>query len=401
MSSALLHLTVPVDQAREAVGAALAEHGYVVQPTAFGSLDVSRDDRGGDGTGTGEDPGVRFDVHFPAAEGETVAAFERSAVAGLVGDAAAGADDVIGEAARVVRLHLAQQGLLSAADAEAVGGTGAADGTVPAPVPPAPAPEGYPGAATPGFEGYPGAASPGDPAFGGYPAAPGYAAATAPAEGRTNTVSIVAIVLGFVVPIGGIIAGAIGLSQIKRTGEKGRGLALTGIIAGSVLTVLGVLGSIAFLALFLFAQQQIAAGAAGDPFASPSTAPDGGADPNQPPPGTFATLSVGQCLDDVPQGYVTSENVVDCDAPHFYEVFSSFTLTDGVFPGDDAVESRTLDTCDNAFAQFVGVDYQASELEYTYLAPIEETWAQGDRAVSCLLYDPAGEITGSLQGSAR
>jgi hypothetical protein len=64
------------------------------------------------------------------------------------------------------------------------------------------------------------------------PAAPAYA--PAPAAGRTNVLAIVALILGIVVPIGGIICGPIALGQIKRTGESGRGLAIAGIIIGAV-----------------------------------------------------------------------------------------------------------------------------------------------------------------------
>ncbi len=58
-----------------------------------------------------------------------------------------------------------------------------------------------------------------------------------PAGARTNTLSIVALILGILIPIGGIVTGHIALSQIKRTGEAGHGLALAGTIIGYVLTV--------------------------------------------------------------------------------------------------------------------------------------------------------------------
>lgn len=68
------------------------------------------------------------------------------------------------------------------------------------------------------------------------PAAP--PAYSAPAAGpRTNTLAIVALILGIVVPIGGIICGHIALGQIKRTGEAGHGLALAGTIIGYVFTI--------------------------------------------------------------------------------------------------------------------------------------------------------------------
>ncbi|KAM9866411.1 hypothetical protein ACIFOC_00615 [Leucobacter aridicollis] len=57
----------------------------------------------------------------------------------------------------------------------------------------------------------------------------------------TNTYALVAIVLAFIAPIAGIIFGHLGLNQIKRTGDAGRGLALTAVIYGYCAIALGVL----------------------------------------------------------------------------------------------------------------------------------------------------------------
>jgi Domain of unknown function (DUF4190) len=57
---------------------------------------------------------------------------------------------------------------------------------------------------------------------------------------KRNALAIVAIITGFLAPLIGVICGHISLSQIKRTGESGRGLALTGVIAGYCLTALYV-----------------------------------------------------------------------------------------------------------------------------------------------------------------
>jgi hypothetical protein len=66
----------------------------------------------------------------------------------------------------------------------------------------------------------------------------------------TNTLAIVALILGFVLPLGGIIAGHIALGQIKRTGEGGHGLALAGTILGYVFTGLGLLIGIFYIIFF-------------------------------------------------------------------------------------------------------------------------------------------------------
>ena len=80
------------------------------------------------------------------------------------------------------------------------------------------------------------------------PSASPYTGAAAP-QGRTNTLAIVALILGIVVPIGGIICGHIALRQIKRTGEAGHGLALAGTVIGYILTVLGIIITVAYIAI--------------------------------------------------------------------------------------------------------------------------------------------------------
>ncbi len=86
------------------------------------------------------------------------------------------------------------------------------------------------------------------------PQAYGYGAYT-PAP-KTNTLSVfamIASIAGFIwlLPLIGSIAGAImghiSLGQIKRTGEKGYGMALAGVIVGWVGTGLAVIGGIALI----------------------------------------------------------------------------------------------------------------------------------------------------------
>ncbi|MDQ1663085.1 MAG: hypothetical protein QOJ68_3065 [Blastococcus sp.] len=57
----------------------------------------------------------------------------------------------------------------------------------------------------------------------------------------TNPTAIAALVLAFVVPPAGIVMGISARRQIRRTGEQGGGLALAGIILGSIATGLYVL----------------------------------------------------------------------------------------------------------------------------------------------------------------
>lgn len=139
----------------------------------------------------------------------------------------------------------------------------------------------YPG--TPGTSqgGYapPYGAAPGNQPYGGYPPPPppspyGYGApqdgvpygqpygmqnpygATpygygAPQAGSTNGMAIAALVLGicgflcYVPGIVGIILGSIALNDIKRTGRRGKGMAIAGIACGAGWILLGIIGLLA------------------------------------------------------------------------------------------------------------------------------------------------------------
>lgn len=71
-------------------------------------------------------------------------------------------------------------------------------------------------------------------------------AAHAPATPqRTSTLAVVSLVVAFFVGLGGIVLGIVALVQLKRTGQRGRGLAIAGIVVGgvqlAVATVIGLL----------------------------------------------------------------------------------------------------------------------------------------------------------------
>jgi hypothetical protein len=88
--------------------------------------------------------------------------------------------------------------------------------------------------------------------YGGYPP-PTYGGYQAPAG--TNglaiaslTVSLASPLLCSLLSIVGIVLGVVALNQIKQTGQQGRGLALAGIIVGTVLVVLTIIVIVVYLA---------------------------------------------------------------------------------------------------------------------------------------------------------
>jgi Domain of unknown function (DUF4190) len=85
--------------------------------------------------------------------------------------------------------------------------------------------------------------------------ATGYGApAVAPAPQRTNVMAILGLVFAFVFSPLGIVFSALGLSQTKKRGEGGRGLAVTGLILSIVFTLIGLL---AVIFLFVAVQEAV------------------------------------------------------------------------------------------------------------------------------------------------
>lgn len=155
------------------------------------------------------------------------------------------------------------------------------DGTTPAqpavpPVPPAPNPYGSAPTA-PQPPAYGSAPEYGQArAYGQAPAAYGTPPAYGQAPGytdpygsyapvKTNTLAVISMVasivgflwiLPFIGSLAGVIMGHISLRQIAASGEKGRGMALAGLIVGYVGLALFVIGIIAIFAFFAFAASQ-------------------------------------------------------------------------------------------------------------------------------------------------
>ncbi len=79
-----------------------------------------------------------------------------------------------------------------------------------------------------------------------------YPPAYAPPYGppKTNVLAIIAFVAAFMVPIAAIVLGHISLSQLRTSGEQGRGLAIAGLVIGYVYTAVSVLFVILWFTVF-------------------------------------------------------------------------------------------------------------------------------------------------------
>jgi Domain of unknown function (DUF4190)/Septum formation len=223
-------------------------------------------------------------------------------------------------------------------------------------------------------------------AYGQYPAAYGYGY---PESGGTNGLATAALATG----IGGIFFGlaapvAIGLGiaalvQLKKRQQSGRGMAIAGLVIGS-LTTLG------YLVLFGIL---IAIGVSSDD--------DYGAPDSSGPTTYVDELAVGDCFDD--RG--AEDEVVrrSCAAPHDGEIIAGVTLDDGPYPGNQGVDRAADKACSPEFGTYVGKSADDSELRLQWWTPTRDGWTNGDdRLVVCAAYGPDGDpLTGTVKGTKR
>jgi hypothetical protein len=119
-------------------------------------------------------------------------------------------------------------------------------------------------------------------------------------------------------------------------------------------------------------------------------------------------LEQGDCLDDPALAGAETEatesetvTLTSCASPHGFEVYAVLQVSGDDYPGEAAIDTEA-EGCFPRFLDFVGTAYAESDLEVYYYFPTERSWdLLGDRSILCLVTDPAGAVTGSLEGARR
>jgi hypothetical protein len=112
----------------------------------------------------------------------------------------------------------------------------------------------------------------------------------------------------------------------------------------------------------------------------------------------------GQLLNQTPRdasGTPTAAPIVPCSQPHDSEAYRSVKMTDGAFPGANAVTAQANGSCADAFPDFIGIAYDDSDLSISYYYPTKDSWANGDREIMCTVYNDGVKTTGTLKGAKR
>ncbi|MEU6995141.1 DUF4190 domain-containing protein [Streptomyces sp. NPDC046465] len=206
-----------------------------------------------------------------------------------------------------------------------------------------------------------------------------------------NGFAIASLVLGILcfLPAVGLILGLVAFAQIKRKGERGKGLAIAGSIlsvAGVLLLVIGIVtgGASAFMDGFREAARESRQGAGAFP------------------------VDKGGCFD-APDGKLDSMKYafevanVPCSGRHDGEVFDSFRVNHIRYPGDDAMAELAEARCTDRQDDYVMDSWlDPGGAEIYFFMPDRTTWRRGDRHVTCIFgaAEGARPLTGSLRRDA-
>ncbi|AWW43023.1 septum formation family protein [Streptomyces cadmiisoli] len=113
------------------------------------------------------------------------------------------------------------------------------------------------------------------------------------------------------------------------------------------------------------------------------------------------SLDVGDCYNPngKAEGTAYAIEIVPCDEAHEGQVVGEFAIDEGKeYPGDDGVSTIADDRCP-VEAQKYSPDTWAlpKGVALFYYTPTKESWATGDRAVSCTYTAEKGTFSGSLE----
>jgi hypothetical protein len=225
-------------------------------------------------------------------------------------------------------------------------------------------PPGYhPGPGSPPPYGYPGYPPP--YGYPGYPPPP-------PADPGTNGFAIAALVTSF---LGGsllsVAFGIVALVQIRKSRQRGRGLAIAGLAIAAcwVLLICGALG-------YVFVQ-----GVRESPNED-NVSVGGGPVPTVT---VTADYQLGECLNDL---YGPTPKPVSCTTAHPGEIYAIVNLPYGPWPGEESVKKQAELACKPPLDRYL-TDHP--NLDFTYMYPDESGWPD-DRRIICIARDPEGDL---------
>ena len=112
-------------------------------------------------------------------------------------------------------------------------------------------------------------------------------------------------------------------------------------------------------------------------------------------PAAVFGLRPGQCIDS--RGNGLTFTVLSCAAPHDAEVFATFSLPAGAWPGASAVQLEAGNGCVSRFSSYLNPQLATADMTQEYVYPNQAAWQAGERTVVCEVRAVTGKLTGSVR----
>jgi Septum formation len=204
---------------------------------------------------------------------------------------------------------------------------------------------------------------------------PGAAEDAKPGRRPVSKLAILAMVTGVLALVPIAVASAIGaLIGIRRTGRRGHGMAMAGLVASAAWVIAAVaVGTVGVIT---------------HGFKKPVTV--------KYHESAVFKLQEGDCVN-MTNGQVVT--VLPCTIPHEAEVFATFTLPAAAWPGTAAVRQQASAGCESRLTGYINPQLAIS-LAQSYVFPNKVAWTAGTRTVICEVRAASGQLTSSVRGAS-
>jgi Septum formation len=112
-------------------------------------------------------------------------------------------------------------------------------------------------------------------------------------------------------------------------------------------------------------------------------------------PAAVFRLRPGECINSAGNGL--NVTVLSCATPHDAEVFATFSLPEGPWPGASAVQQDAGNGCDSRLGGYLNPQLATAALGQEYVYPDQAAWQAGERTVVCEVRSVSGQLTGSVR----
>jgi hypothetical protein len=199
--------------------------------------------------------------------------------------------------------------------------------------------------------------------------------------GPLNKLAVATIVLGalgalIVTAAAALVTGALALSRLRTSNERGKGLAVGGMVL-----------AVAWVALAALVYVNVL---------SQPPLRDGKGVVTRKGDLAVTQLQVGDCIEKwALSTEVSKVTVVPCTTAHDAQVFHAFKVTGTEFPGDGPIRDQASTQCSDKLKTTIK-EADRKKIQLAVFKPIAASWKRGEHGVACVAVESGGAVTRSI-----